>query len=82
MLPHLAVPCQACVFEAAKEDFVTNVEGLNLLRRSWSPETGTKGAVLLVHGFSWHSEYFRDFAEALSEAGVSLLLLEEGAHAS
>ena len=32
----------------------------------------TKGAVVLVHGFSWHSGYFQDFAEALSQTGETL----------
>lgn len=30
-----------------------------------------RAAVVLVHGFSWHSAYFQELAEALSEAGIN-----------
>jgi alpha-beta hydrolase superfamily lysophospholipase len=39
--------------------------GLRLHTRLWKAKR-PKGKILLVHGYSWHSAYFQQFAENLS----------------
>ena len=33
-----------------------------------------RGTVLLVHGFSWHSAYFQQFARILNEQGMYIAI--------
>ncbi|KAK9828828.1 hypothetical protein WJX72_002292 [[Myrmecia] bisecta] len=43
---------------------------LELFRRQWTPTVvSSKAAVLLVHGFSWHSGYFNELADTLTQQG-------------
>jgi len=52
-----------------------NPQGVETFVRVWETDEGSKGrgTVLLVHGFSWHSQYWTALASALTSAGFRVV---------
>jgi alpha-beta hydrolase superfamily lysophospholipase len=58
---------------------VGSFEGVGRIRiatRTWRPEVGAAGIVVLIHGFNSHSGYFTWAAEQFVEAGLAVYALD------
>lgn len=55
-------------------------DGITLFTRSWMPESGLRGLVLLVHGVAEHSGRYRHVAEALTGQGYGVYTLDLRGH--
>jgi acylglycerol lipase len=53
-------------------DVITNTNNIDIFIRRY-PSKGSKGSVLLLHGFSWHSYYFTSLALSLSSNGYDVI---------
>ncbi|KAL4855384.1 Caffeoylshikimate esterase [Chlorella vulgaris] len=72
---------------AAMEDTATAIEwlengrGLKLCVRVWAPSgTAVKAVLVLVHGFTWHSLYFSEFAAKAAAQGVEVVSFDLQGH--
>ena len=56
----------------AELETIKNAKGFNLVRRSWSPPSGTRtiGLVYICHGFTEHMGMYNGLGEFLSQAGL------------
>ncbi|KAK9901687.1 hypothetical protein WJX75_008382 [Coccomyxa subellipsoidea] len=64
---------EAAKTPSCEEAYTINGQKLRLFSRRWKVSgQAARAAVVLVHGFSWHSAYFQELAEALSEAGYAV----------
>ena len=53
-----------------------NKAGLNIFTRTWLPQQGTKGSIVLVHGFNAHSGYYQWVADQFITIGIAVYALD------
>jgi alpha-beta hydrolase superfamily lysophospholipase len=58
------------------EEKVTGPGGLGIFVRSWTPNSATRGAVVICHGVNSHSGYFTWAAEQLVATGLAVFALD------
>ena len=58
------------------ESSFKTTDGLNIFTRSWLPEGEARAAVVIVHGFNSHSDYYGWVAGQLNEAGLAVYALD------
>jgi acylglycerol lipase len=54
--------------------------GVNLYTRKWKTKRLPKAKLLMVHGYSWHSGYFDDFANFLNSHGIDVYSFDLPSH--
>jgi alpha-beta hydrolase superfamily lysophospholipase len=59
-----------------KEESLDGAGGLKIFTRSWRPEGGARGVIVLSHGFNSHSGYYLWMAEQLSASGLAVYALD------
>jgi alpha-beta hydrolase superfamily lysophospholipase len=66
----------ATVLTMMREERVTGANGLQILVRSWRPETPARGVVAICHGVNSHSGYYTWAAEQLVASGLAVYALD------
>jgi len=66
----------ATVLTMMREEKVTGANGLQILVRSWRPETPARGVVAICHGVNSHSGYYAWAAEQLVASGLAVYALD------
>jgi alpha-beta hydrolase superfamily lysophospholipase len=59
-----------------KEESLDGAGGLKIFTRSWRPEGGARGVIVLSHGFNSHSGYYLWVAEQVSASGLAVYALD------
>jgi acylglycerol lipase len=58
------------------ESSFAGVGGLRIFTRSWQPEGGPRGVMILIHGFNSHSEYMVWAGEQFAAHGLAVYALD------
>jgi lysophospholipase len=64
----------------ARDFFFRGPNSIKLLGRHWSPVGAVRGTLIGVHGYSEHSGCYRHFAEALSQQGLHVAMMDLPGH--
>ncbi|MDR1420931.1 MAG: lysophospholipase [Treponema sp.] len=68
------------VFEADSADWFTSGDGAKLFLRRWSPGSGLKAALHIVHGMAEHSLRYARLARRLNGAGIEVWAADQRGH--
>jgi len=62
------------------KEFLKTQDGLTLLEQWWLPESGTKAAIIIVHGYAEHSSRYTQVAGALTQNGYAVYSFDLRGH--